>query len=140
MEDGRDHGDRNDDGSVTAAPVARAAADQRVERFPTLRRLFLLDIASDPASRGTLIWAGFTLLGGMLAYHLIEGWDFLTALYFSVITLCTIGYGDFTPTTQLGRAFTIFYAINGIVVLLALFDRIRIVRGRQPRKGRRASS
>ncbi len=140
MEDGRGQGGQKDSGPVTAAPGANAAGDQQVERFPTLRRLFLLDIASDPASRVTLIWAGFTLLVGMLAYHLIEGWDFLTALYFSVITLCTIGYGDFTPTTPLGRAFTIFYAINGIVVLLALFDRIRTVRGRQPRKGRRASS
>jgi hypothetical protein len=27
--------------------------------------------------------------------------------------------------------FTIFYIVNGIAILLALFDRIRIVRGRR---------
>jgi hypothetical protein len=65
---------------------------------------------------------------GTLVYHWLEGWNYLDALYFCVISLATIGYGDFTPTTQIGRAFTIVYVINGIVILLALFDRIRIVR------------
>ena len=27
-----------------------------------------------------------------------EEWDFISAIYFSFITLTTIGFGDFTPT------------------------------------------
>ena len=69
-----------------------------------------------------------TLLLGTVVYHWLEGWSYLDALYFSVVSLATIGYGDFVPTTDLGRAFTIIYVINGIVILLALFDRIRAVR------------
>ena len=73
-------------------------------------------------------WAAGTLLVGTIVYRWLEGWTFLDALYFSMITLATIGYGDLTPTTPIAKVFTMFYAINGIVVLLALFDRIRRVR------------
>jgi hypothetical protein len=65
------------------------------------------------------------LLVGVLVYHRLEGWSYLDALYFCVVSLATVGYGDLTPTTPLARVFTIFYLINGIVILLALFDRIR---------------
>ncbi|KPK13096.1 MAG: hypothetical protein AMJ56_03575 [Anaerolineae bacterium SG8_19] len=93
-----------------------------------MRSLFLLDVLRDRDSRPVLTWALLTLLLGTLVYHWIEGWNLLDSLYFCVISLATIGFGDFVPTTQFGRVFTIIYVINGIVILLALFDRIRIVR------------
>lgn len=68
------------------------------------------------------------MLLGMFVYHYLEGWSYLDSLYFVVISLATIGYGDLTPTTPLARAFTIFYVINGIGILLGVFDRIRAVR------------
>jgi hypothetical protein len=42
-----------------------------------------------------------------------------------VITLTTIGYGDFTPTTPVTKLITIFYGINGVIILLTFFDIIR---------------
>jgi hypothetical protein len=76
------------------------------------------------------IWAFSVLLFGTLIYHWLEGWSYLDALYFCVISLATVGYGDFTPTTPWGKLFTIFYVINGIGILLTFFDRIRTVRKR----------
>ncbi len=71
------------------------------------------------------------LLVGTLVYHWLEGWSYLDALYFCVITLATVGYGDLTPTTPIAKVFTIFYVINGVVILLSVFDRIRVVRSQR---------
>jgi len=46
-----------------------------------------------------------------------------------VITLTTIGYGDFSPSTPVTKLITIFYGLNGVMLLLMLFDVIRQVRG-----------
>lgn len=39
------------------------------------------------------------------------------AYYFTVITLTSIGYGDFSPTVPLTKIFTTFYVIIGIGIL-----------------------
>ena len=40
--------------------------------------------------------------------------------YFSMVTLCTIGYGDITPITETSRLATMFFAIIGQFYLIAL--------------------
>jgi len=47
---------------------------------------------------------------GAFFYTFLEGWSYLDALYFSVITATTVGYGDFVPITSAGKIFTIIYA------------------------------
>jgi voltage-gated potassium channel len=111
----------------------RDAAEKETSRYHPVRSLFLLDVLFDRDSRPALLWALGTLLAGTLFYHWAEGWSYLDALYFSVVSLGTVGYGDLTPTTPIARMFTIVYLINGIVILLALFDRMRIVRSQRVR-------
>ncbi len=58
------------------------------------------------------------LLGsGTLFYQYIEHWNWIDALYFCVVTLATVGYGDLHPTTQVGRLFTIPFIIVGVAML-----------------------
>jgi voltage-gated potassium channel len=102
--------------------------EKDVLKFKPIRSLFLLDVIADKDSRNVFIWAASALLVGTIAYHFLEGWSLLDSLYFSVITLATVGYGDLTPTTPVSKLFTIVYVINGLSILLALFDRIRAVR------------
>jgi voltage-gated potassium channel len=59
------------------------------------------------------------LIIGTIFYWRVEKWTLFESLYFSVITLCTVGYGDFAPETTLGRGFTIFYVLFGIGLIVA---------------------
>jgi hypothetical protein len=78
----------------------------------------------DREFRALLFLTAGVLLVGMVFYHLVEGWDLLDALYFCVVTLATVGYGDLTPSTPLGRAFTIVYILSGIGIIVVFVSRL----------------
>ncbi len=54
---------------------------------------------------------------GTLVFRALEGWSLLDSLYFCVVTLATIGYGDLTPTTDAAKLFSIIYIIVGVGIL-----------------------
>lgn len=73
----------------------------------------------DPKVRGLMVFT-FTLIGfAAFFYWLVEGWSFLDAVYFSVVTIATVGYGDIHPVTATGRIFTIFYILVGLGIFVA---------------------
>lgn len=57
-------------------------------------------------------------------YRWTEGWGMLDAVYFSVVTISTIGYGDLTPQTPAGKLFTIFYVFCGLGLFVAMASAI----------------
>ncbi len=54
---------------------------------------------------------------GAVFYHHVENLSWLNSVYFCVVTLTTVGYGDITPQTELGRLFTIFYILIGVGII-----------------------
>jgi voltage-gated potassium channel len=75
------------------------------------------------------------LAGGTVFYHYVEHLSWLDALYFCVITLASVGYGDITPKTALGKIFTIFYIFAGVGIIGA-FIRSLIQRAQERRERR----
>ena len=54
------------------------------------------------------------LLTGTFVYSAVEGWTPLEALYATVITITTVGYGDYSPKTFVGRVFSIGFTLSAI--------------------------
>lgn len=77
---------------------------------------------------------------GAAGYMLIEGWNVSDALYMTIITLATVGYGEIHQVSPNGRIFTMiliflgvgyFFYVGGNIVQFLVEDRIRIILGRR---------
>ena len=78
----------------------------------------------DPETKALPVVAGALVLTGTLFYWRFEDWSFIESLYFSIVTLTTVGYGDFSPTTPETQIFTIIYILTGFGVLVALLTSV----------------
>lgn len=66
--------------------------------------------------RGVMMLA-MVLLIGTIGYMVIEEWQLLDALYMTVITITTVGYGEIRQVSEPGRIFTIFIIFAGMGIL-----------------------
>lgn len=105
-------------------------ADEDEDDDPTAWHLYSTQI---------LITFIIAVLGiGTVVYHFLEDWGWVDSLYFSVVTLTSVGYGDLAPTTRASKLFTVVYIAVGISLLGAALNEILKRRQRLRRKRRRA--
>ena len=48
-------------------------------------------------------------------FGLWEEWSMVDALYFVIVTITTVGYGDLVPLTDKAKIFTVFFMVAGLV-------------------------
>ncbi len=84
----------------------------------------LIEFWQDKEYRSLLYTTLFIVGGGAVFYRVVEGWSWVDAFYFCVVTLTTTGFGDLSPQTDLGKIFTIFYLIVGIGIILSFIDTV----------------
>jgi lysylphosphatidylglycerol synthetase-like protein (DUF2156 family) len=75
---------------------------------------------ADPAFRGLVVLISVLWGIGVVFYHHIEGWSWIDSFYFCVVTAATVGYGDLSPQTVLGKLFTIAYILCSVGVFVSL--------------------
>ncbi|MBC7872236.1 MAG: potassium channel protein [Chitinophagaceae bacterium] len=64
--------------------------------------------------RIAIIAISIIVVCGVIGFHIIEKLSWLDALWLTIITIATVGYGDIYARTPIGRAFTIFLLIFGL--------------------------
>jgi hypothetical protein len=75
---------------------------------------------------GIVALLSFTIALGVLLFTSLENMNQLEAAYFSVITGTTIGYGDLSPSSDLGKIAVAMYAIVMINVVGGLLQPAKI--------------
>lgn len=85
---------------------------------------FKLTLSQRSLMLQTIMFLGY-LLASAAVYAYIEGWDFLDAVYWANVTLFTIGFGDYTPVTHLGRSLFFPTAVGGILFVGLIIADIR---------------
>ena len=65
-----------------------------------------------------LVW----ILVWSLVFHKVEGWGFFDSMWYAVVTLSTIGFGDFVPATISGRLCAFAFIAPGIGMVAAFLS------------------
>jgi len=54
------------------------------------------------------------ILGGTAAFMFLEGWTAIDALYYTVATITTVGYGDLAVTQSGSRLLSTFFMLSAV--------------------------
>ena len=79
---------------------------------------------SDPEFRALAFLVSVLVATGTVFYWQAEGWSVVDALYFSVITLTTVGFGDLAPSSTASKLFTVAYILLGLGILVAFLSAV----------------
>lgn len=73
------------------------------------------------------VTSGLLLIVGLFIYgvvgsYFIMGLNLVDSIYYAIITMATVGYGDYTPHTGIQKIFATTLAIGGVALLAYVFN------------------
>lgn len=89
-----------------------------------LMRAVIVGVKNDQEFRILLFLLVTMLIGSTLFYSSVEGWSKIDALYFSVMTMSTVGHGELIITTDKSKVFTIIFVFLSVGVFVTLNTKI----------------
>lgn len=60
------------------------------------------------------------LITGTITFVYAEGYGFFDSLYFSIVTMATVGYGDIVPKTAVGRVAALVMIVGGVSTFMGV--------------------
>ena len=69
-----------------------------------------------------LIFIAALFIYGIVGTHYIMKINWVDSIYYAVITMTTVGYGDYLPTTGIQKIFATTLAIGGVALLAYVFN------------------
>jgi len=76
-----------------------------------------------------VVWlSAFALIAAAtVVYRWLEDWSWVDSLYFSVVAVTTVGFGDLAPTKDASKLVTVAYVLAGIGIITT-FINVRLQR------------
>lgn len=78
----------------------------------------------DPEFRAIIFLLIVATLIGTLVFRSVEGWSWLDAAYFSVVSLTTVGDANLAPSAAVTKIFAMAFSLVGIGLMLAFISRL----------------
>ena len=69
----------------------------------------------------------FFVINDIVYKHILNdanSWSNLDVIYYVVTTVTTVGYGDYYPTSNAGKIYTIFFILTGLFVVFGGFSEL----------------
>lgn len=89
-----------------------------------MRKITIRLLTKIPTKYGTtgMILIATLFVYGILGSYFIMHLNIIDSIYYSIITMATVGYGDYTPHTGIQKIFATTLALSGVALLAYVFN------------------
>ena len=89
-----------------------------------MRKITIRLLTKIPTTYGTtgMILIAALFVYGILGSYFIMHLNIIDSIYYSIITMATVGYGDYTPHTGIQKIFATTLALSGVALLAYVFN------------------
>lgn len=84
----------------------------------------MLQLVKKPPIKRWILTLVFVVFLGVFGYMIIDGFNFLDALYMAMVTITTIGYHEIRPLSEQGKVFNVIFIITSFSTISFLLAKL----------------